>query len=233
VSSPVRNFGPFCEAGRNHPEEISVGLGIEATVLATQATIEGLAGRIERAYRLRRSGWYRGASGAGPWSTAAAILVQLHQEDPAVPLDPELYVAVQPADNSFDDPWEGLAQAAAGRRYRARVREMIGRLRAELRAEIRYAERRIARGEPAHKVLTSADKRLSPLGRYIVSMRADHGDLGERFRREAMAQHRSCPLYRAASLALLPADLYPARERSADDELVAMVHHVGHQVHLN
>jgi len=223
-------------AGRNAPEDCHNALAIEVTVLATQATLDGLAERIERAYRLRRSGWYRGCSTAGVWSTAAAILVQLHQEDPTLPLDPELYVAVQPVSTSgtgFDDPWVGLTQAAAARRYRRRVREMIRDLRAELRAEVRFAERRISRGEAIGKVLLSPHQRLSPLGCYIVTIRAERVDLGERFRLEAVEQHRSCPLYRAASRQLLPPDFYPVRERSPDEELVAMTRHLSPQVHLN
>jgi hypothetical protein len=223
-------------AGRNASEDCHNIPAIEVTVLATQATLDGLAERIERAYRLRRSGWYRGCSTARVWSTAAAILVQLHQDDPTLPLDPELYVAVQPVSTpgtGFDDPWVGLTQEAASRRYRRRVREMIRDLRAELRAEVRFAERRISRGEAIAKVLLSPHQRLSPLGCYIVAIRAERRDLGERFQPDAMAQHRSCPLYRAASRQLLPPELYPVRERSADEELVAMTRHLNPQIHLN
>lgn len=236
VSSPVRDFGSFCMAGRIASEDWHNALAPEVTVLATQATLDGLAERIEQAYRLRRSGWYRGCSTDRVWSTAAAILVQLHQEDPTLPIDPELYVAVQPVSTpgaGFDDPWVGLTQAAAARRYRRRVREMIRELRVELRAEVRFAERRISRGEAIGKVLLSPHQRLSPLGCYIVAIRAERIDLGERFRVAAVEQHRSCPLYRAASGQLLPPDFYPVGERSADEELVAMTRHRSPQIHLN
>jgi hypothetical protein len=223
-------------AGRNASEDCHNAFAPEVTVLATQAILDGVAERIEQAYRLRRSGWYRGCSTARVWSTAAAILVQLHQEDPTLPIDPELYVAVQPTPApgaGFDDPWMGLTQAAAARRYRSRVREMIRELRAELRAEVRFAERRISRGEAIGTLLLSTHQRLSPLGCYIVAIRAERSDLGERFRLEAVKQHRSCPLYRAASRQLLPPQFYPVRERSADEELVAMTRHLSPQILLN
>jgi hypothetical protein len=202
------------------------------TVLATQATLEGLAERIERAYRLRRAG-YRGYSSVGVWSTAAALLVQLHQADPRLPVDPELYVAVQPAGETFDDPWVALTEAAAVGRYRSQVRAMIRTLRAELLAEIRHTEQRVAAGHPLGTVLLAPSQRLSPLGRYIMARRAGCIGLSERFREGAAEQHRSCPLYRAASLDLIPPEHYPVAERSVDEEFGAMKRHLSSQVQLN
>jgi hypothetical protein len=204
-------------------------------VLATRAALEVLAERIEGAYRLRRSGWYRGCASAGVWSTAAAVLVQLHQDDATLPVDPELYVAVQPVRAPFDDPWTELTQPSAVKRYRTRVRELIRALRSELSSEVRHAERQIGRGEAIDKVLNTPNQRLSPLSCYIVAYRAGRADLGEQFRLGAVAQHRSCPLYRAASLHLIPPESYPGRERSADEELVAMTttHQRRPQFHLN
>jgi hypothetical protein len=234
VSPPVRDFGPLFTTSGWIPSEVGhTEQAIEVTVLSTQAALLGLAERIERAYRLRRSGWYRGCATAGVWSTAAAILVQLHQDDATLPVDPELYVAVQPVGALFDDPWEGLTQPPAARRYRTRVREMIRALRLELRGEVRYAERRIRRGEAISKVLNNASKRLSPLGCYIVAYRAGRAALGEKFRLGAVEQHRSCPLYRAASQHLIPPEPYPGRERSVDEELVAMTRQCSPQFHLN
>ena len=140
---------------------------------------------------------------------------------------------IAPPGAAFDDPWVGLTQAAAARRYRKRVREMIRDLRAELRAEIRFAERRIRRGEAIGKVLLSPHQRLSPLGCYIVARRADRIDLADHFRADAVTQHRSCPLYRVASQHWLAPELYPVSERSADEELVAMMRHLSPQTHLN
>jgi hypothetical protein len=167
------------------------------------------------------------------WSTAAAILVQLHEDDSSLPIDPELYVAIQPAGAAFDDPWVALTQPLAAKRYRTRVRAMIRVLRTELRAEVRFAERRIKAGEAIETVLTTPSKRLSPLGCYIVAHRAGCTELGEQFRLGAVEQHWSCPLYRAASVPLIPRDCYPGRERSADEELVAMTRQRSPQFHLN
>jgi hypothetical protein len=206
---------------------------LAVTVLVTQETIESLAERIERAYRLRRSCWYRGCSSSRVWSTAASLLVQLHQDEPTIPLDPELFVAVQPDDTAFNDPWNELIQPVAVRRYRDRLRGIIRRLRAELRGEVRSAERRICRGDAIDTVFVSRGSRISPLGCYIVAVRAGCDDLAERFRVEAVKQHRSCPLYRQASLALLPVERYPVGERSVDEELVALTRHLSPQPHLN
>jgi hypothetical protein len=192
-----------------------------------------LAGRIERAYRLRRSCWYRGCTTSRVWTTAAAILVQLHQDDPTIPLDPELFVAVQPDGTAFDDPWIGLVQPSAARHFRQRVRGMIRGLRTELRGEVRSAERRIGRGEELGTVLLMRSSQMSPLGCFIVAIRAGSDELADCFRVEAMKQHRSCPLYRQASLPLLPAECYPVRQRSFDEELVALTRHLSPQSNRN
>jgi hypothetical protein len=98
---------------------------------------------------------------------------------------------------------------------------------------VRYAERRIGRGEAIDKLLNTPSQRLSPLGCYIVAHRAGCAALGEQFRVGAVQQHQSCPLYRAASLHLIPPESYPGRERSADEELVARTRQRSPQFHLN
>jgi hypothetical protein len=203
------------------------------TVLATQATIELLAERIERAYRLRKPLWYRGYSTSRVWTAAAALLMRLHQENPSIPLDPEFFVAVQTRTTALDDPWLELTEPAAARRYRQRVREMIRGLRSELRGEVRRAERRIGRGEVLGAVLLTPSSQLSPLGCYIIALRAGRNDLAERFRSDAVQQHRSCPLYRTASFNLLPPDRYPVGEKSIDEEIVALTRRLSPQSHLN
>jgi hypothetical protein len=148
-------------------------------------------------------------------------------------MDPELYVAAQPDGTCFEDPWVGLVRPSAARRYRKKVREVIRRLRSELNAEVRYAERRISGGESITTVLAVPGKRLSALGCFIVAHRAGCHALGERFRHEAGRQHQSCPLYRAASSELIPPDDYPGRERSVDEEFLAMTRPHSPQFHLN
>jgi hypothetical protein len=140
---------------------------------------------------------------------------------------------VQPSDTTFDDPWLSLAQPAAARRYRRAVRKMIRGLRAELSAEVRSAQRRIDGGEAIDSVLLGSENRLSPLSRYITALRAGRHELGEHLRPAAGEQHRCCPLYRPACRPLLPPEHYPVRERSSDEELVAMTRQFCPQPHLN
>jgi hypothetical protein len=171
--------------------------------------IDHLANRIERAYALRRAGWDRGCSTGRVWAAAALCLWQAHVEDPALPLDSELFVASQPITGSFGDPWVELTQAEAGRRYRIQVRRIVHRLRRELRREVRRAERFMTDGGRLIISSLSQDGRLSPLGCYIAAQRMDRADLAEHFAIAAVEQHRGCPLYRVASQSLLPPDRYP------------------------
>ena len=97
------------------------------------------------------------------------------------------------------------------------VRRIVRRLGSELRREVRRAERSIRQGGEMSAVLGAQDGRLSPLGCFIVAQRAGRVELVDRFAAAAAAQHRSCPLYRSASLALIPADFYP-------DESLALEH---------
>jgi len=164
------------------------------TVLATQEEIDQIGERIEKAYFLRRPRWEWTGSGSRVWSIAAARLLQTHQEDPMIPVDPEFYVAVQPIDARRADPWTELTQATAAQRFRRHVRRIIRALRCELRLEVRLAERRIRCGMTLESVVSSKSRLLSPLGCFIVAYRAGRDDLAERFRSEAEAQHCSCPL---------------------------------------
>jgi hypothetical protein len=192
-------------------------------VLPTQDVIDRLANRIERAYSLRRAQWWRGCSTRRVWSAAALRLWQAHVDDPQLPLDSELFVASQPITDSLSDPWSELAQPDAARRYSAQVRRIIRQLRSELTREVRVAERSIRRDREIRPGLLAENRRLSPLGCYIAALRAGRADLARRFAAAAAEQHRSCPLYRSASLSLLPADLYPfddfSGERKAEDEV--------------
>jgi hypothetical protein len=220
------------EAGMG-AEESHQALATEVTVLATQATIEALAHRIERAYRRRKSRGYRDRSTSRVWEAAAAVLVKIHGDDPSMPLDPELYVAVQAANTLFPDPWIELTQPRSEWRYRHRVRLMIRGLRAELRAEVRSAEGRIRAGESTVEGLMGGVKRPSPLACYIVARRVGSDELAERLRPAAARQHQSCPLYRPASLPLLPPELYPESELPADQEPVALTRHLRPEILLN
>src|SRR5206468_3951633 len=125
---------------------------------------------------------------------------QVHQEDPGIPLDPELFVASQPNGADIVDPWRILADAESGCRYRRRVRKIVRLLRAELKREIRIVERKVHEGTSLSSVLLAHNPRLSPLGLYITALRFGCPDLANRFQSRAAQQHARCPLYRWASL---------------------------------
>ncbi len=178
-------------------------------MLPTQETLDRLADRIERAFLLRRSNWYRGCSTPRVWSVAATILWETHCEDPTIPLDPELFVASQPLSATFADPWSSLALPEAGQRYRQNVLKIIRRLRNELKRELRLVENLVLQGRALRMLISSQNARLSPLGLYLAAHRASRPDLASKLRQRAMEQHDCCPLYRSACLALIPAELYP------------------------
>jgi len=181
-------------------------------VIFSQEAIGELAGRIERAYRRRHPMWQSVGLTPGVWESAAARLYEAAAVHPTIPVDPELYVAVQDRGEPRHGPWAELAQVGALRRYLKAVGKIVGQLRVELRSEVRRAEIRLNRGVPLDQVLASETTRLSPLSRYILAHRAGRPDLSIRWRAAAEGQHRSCPLYRLASRALLPSRAYPTSE---------------------
>jgi hypothetical protein len=188
-------------------------------VLPTHEVLDHLAGRIEHAYGLRRPRWLRGCSTSRVWYTAALRLWEAYAGDPdRVPLDPELFVASQPISAPFSDPWSELAHPKSARRYLRAVRRIVRQLRAELKRELAAAERSIREGREIVGVLGRKNRRLSSLGSYILARRAGRDDLAERFAAAAAAQHRSCPLYRTASLAFIPAEFYPDANLVPDRE---------------
>jgi hypothetical protein len=184
-------------------------------MLPTQSVIDGLAERIERAYRLRKAYRHGGCSTDRVWTVAAIELLKIHDSHPTVPVDPELYVAAQSGESFYCNPWLELTQAESGRRYRWKVREIVRSLRAELTREVTLAEERIEAGRSIGKVLKTSGQWLSALGRFIVAQRAGRTVLAQRFLREAVEQHRSCPLYREASSRLLSPGEYPVAESGA------------------
>ncbi len=185
----------------------------ETSVLPTQQELEALATRIELAYRLRQPRWVSGCSTARVWFAGANRLWEAHQSDPQrIPLDPELFVACQPVQKRLADPWSELAQPESGQRYRLRVRHIIRLLKAELEREVRRAERAIRKDGGIRSMIAVKNRGVSPLGLYIVALRAARADVAESLRAAAALQHRSCPLYRAASLGLFPADCQFADE---------------------
>jgi hypothetical protein len=189
-------------------------------VLPSQVVLGKLSRRIEQAYGLRRPDWRGGCSTSRLWSAAAECLWAAHAADPAgIPLDAELFVASQPIAVPFADPWSELTEPDAARRYRSQLRRIVRRLRAELKREVTRAETLIGRGREIEDVLTT-DGRISALACFIVASRAGREDLACGFSAGAVAQHRACPLYRRASVAFLPGELYPVERCSAIQQVV-------------
>jgi hypothetical protein len=188
-------------------------------VLPSQVVLGKLSRRIEQAYGLRRPDWRGGCSTSRLWSAAAERLWAAHAADPAgIPLDAELFVASQPIAVPFADPWSELTPPDAARRYRSQLRRIVRRLRAELKREVTRALTLIGRGREIEDVL-KAGGRISALACLIVAFRAGRADLVAGFSGGAAVQHRACPLYRQASLALVPGDLYPVESCSAGQQV--------------
>jgi hypothetical protein len=188
-------------------------------VLPSQVVLGKLSRRIEQAYGLRRPDWRGGCSTSRVWTAAAERLWAAHAAGPAgIPLDAELFVASQPIAVPFADPWSELTPPDAARRYRSQLRRIVRRLRAELKREVTRAETLIEGGREIDDVLKTHG-RISALGGFIVAFRAGRADLVDAFSAGAVAQHRACPLYRRASVALLPGNLYPVENYSAVQQL--------------
>ncbi len=175
-------------------------------------TIDQLAHRIERAYRHRQAGSRRQVIDPRVWAEAAQRLVQLHDECPEYPLDPELFVTSQPTGMLIPDPWDQLANEQAVQRYRNHIDRIVEQLRYELQSEIQQAEQQIETGRSIITVLhPRRDRRYSPLCCYIVARRAQREDLTSRYLQRALDQHQSCPLYRLAATSWIAAHDYPDR----------------------
>ena len=181
-------------------------------MICSQDAIGLIAARIERAYRRRYPRWLAIGLTPGAWESAASRLLEASSERPSIPIDPELYVAVQAGGGLTPDPWAELTQRRSSRRYLTALRRIIGQLRKELSVEVRLAESRFLRGTSLDQVLAEEEGRISPLTRYILAYRAGREDLSSRHRAAAEDQHRSCPLYRLASRSLLPGHAYPEAE---------------------
>ena len=179
-------------------------------MLTIPKLVESLADRIERAYRLRQPGWRDFSCAERVWSVAAAILIEAHEQDSSIPIDPELFVACQSISRQWSDPWAELASPRAGRCYRRQVKKMILSLHLEIRREVRRAEAMVRCGNEVESVLLPSNQKLTALGCYIVAHRAGRVDLARQFRRLAEEQHHACPLYREACSGLLADELYPA-----------------------
>jgi hypothetical protein len=217
LSHFVGNYGPGSVARGSsrspgairHPDPSPVNDPIEDTVICSRDAIEHLASRIERAYLRRNPRWRSFGADQGVWQSAASRLLEASIDSPNLPIDPELFVAVLAPGGSSPDPWTELTQRSAQTRYLKALRQIIGRLARELRAELRLAECRLSGGMGLDDLIADRKDRISALTRYILAFRAGRFDLVFKLQAAAQAQHRSCPLYRQASRTLLPNHAYP------------------------
>lgn len=194
-------------------------VSIEVIVICSQDSISEIAARIETAYRRKYPRWVCVGLTPGVWESAASRLLGATRCGSGVPVDPELFVAVQARGRLSPDPWSELTQRTSIGRYIRMLRQIICQLQRELRSEVRRAECRLHRGLTLDQVLAEEGGRLSPLACYILAHRAGRADLSSRHRPSAENQHRSCPLYRLASRSLLPSHAYPACELEANRTL--------------
>ncbi len=179
-------------------------------MISSQEAIDAVASRIERAYRRRFPAWLPLGLSAGVWTAAAFRLLEAAKDDPSIPVDPELYVAVQKKARLRQDPWVELTHPRSSTRYLRAIRRIARGLRAELRSELHRCERRLLQGESVDQLIASEEAKVSPLACFILAHRASRPDLSARFRAAAQGQDRACPLYRLACRPMLPAQLYPA-----------------------
>jgi hypothetical protein len=189
-------------------------------VVYNQESVRKIALRIERAYCRKYTQWFSASVTPGVWESAANRLLEASMDKLGLPIDPELYVAVQERSRVTPDPWVELTQQGSLVRYRKALRRIIAQLREELTREITRGECRMIRGLDLDQVLETEGSRISPLSRYILAHRAGRLDLSIRHHAAALSQHRSCPLYRLAARSLLPGHAYPSIELVADTSSV-------------
>jgi hypothetical protein len=178
-------------------------------VIISPRAVEQICDRIARAYLRRRPEWKQAGLDPRLWVASAAILMDAHRADPSIPIDPELFVACQTARSTDSDPWRELTRASSRRRYLACVRQIVLKLRRELRNELRRIQLAEEHGSDLKSVLLGSSRLVSPLGCYLAACLRKRTDLAELLREEARSQHELCPLYREAAIGLVPESDYP------------------------
>ena len=178
-------------------------------MIISPRAVEQISDRIEQAYLRRRPEWRQAGLDPRLWVASAAILIDAHRADYSIPMDPELFVVCQTAKTTDSDPWRELTRASSRRRYLACVRQIVLRLRRELRNELRRIARAEARGKDLKSILLGTFRSISPLGCYLAACLRGRTDLAELLREGARAQHAVCPLYLEAAIGLVPECDYP------------------------
>ena len=184
-------------------------------MIATQSHLDHLAERIEVAYRRRHPIWAPLGLTPGVWLAAAGRLNDVAAIDPASPIDPELFVAVQDYRTFRRDPWRELAQEGAATRYRSAVRKIVKQLKAELEGELDWSKQLLESGRSLDELIAVVKTRVSPIAKLALCVRHDRDDLADQVRPAAEAQQRACPLYTFACRKLIPGLAVDAPEAPA------------------
>ena len=184
-------------------------------MLTTQSHLDQIAARIEQAYQRRHPNWLATGLTPGVWGAAAARLMEVELAGTDLPVDPELFVAVQSYKPFRRDPWAELTQERAAKAYRVAIRKIVKQLRAELKAELRRSRRHLLSGRSLDEVFSLTRVRVSPIAKLVLCEESDRTDLAEAIRPAAEAQHEACPLYRLACEDLLTTTAYPTPQPPA------------------
>ena len=179
------------------------------SLISTQNDLDQLAGRIERAYRRRHPLWTATGLTPGVWTAAAVRLSEVAMGDSILPIDAELFIAVQNYKSFRRDPWGELTQERATKSYRLAIRVIIKQLKKEIAAELKWSQRVLEMGRSLDEVLTSTKSRVSPITKLVLCHREGREDLAQVVRPAAEAQHLACPLYRYALKNLIAHAAYP------------------------
>lgn len=178
-------------------------------VITTQTNLDQLADRVHQAYLRRHPKWLATGLTPGVWTAAAVRLHEIATNQASLPIDPELFVAVQNYKSFRRDPWRELTQEGASKTYLKAVRQIVRQLKIELNTELRWAHRYLATTGSFDQLLKDSKAKVSPIIKLFLCHQLNEHDREPSVRAAAEAQHLACPLYRLASKHLLPNPCYP------------------------
>ena len=178
-------------------------------MISTQYNLDQLAGRIERAYHRRHPNWVETGLTPGVWTAATLRLLEVAATRSSIPIDPELFVAVQSYKTFRRDPWCELTQEGASKTYQKAIRQIVRHLKKELSAELRWATRYLEATDSLDQLVAHPKSKASPIIKLMLCRQHDRADLAALVRNAADAQHLACPLYQSACQKLMPHEFYP------------------------
>lgn len=164
-------------------------------VITTQNSLDQLAVRLQRAYERRHPHWLSTGLTPGVWTAAASRLLDVGVNQPKLPIDPELFVAVQDYKTFRRDPWRELTQAGSSHVYRQSILQIVKQLKVELRKELRWARRYLEKEGSLDQMLACPRPKVSPLVKLLLCHQQNRPELAVLVRTAAEAQQKACPLY--------------------------------------